>query len=109
MELNKIYLGDAYELIKQVPDKSVDGIYTDPPYLYDNSFGNRLRQQNKITESTKNHIEKMSCGVKRELLDQMVRVMKYIYIYMVQRQANHRLYELFCKRKRLRLQDSRLA
>lgn len=32
MELNKIYLGDAYELIKQVPDKSVDLIVTDPPY-----------------------------------------------------------------------------
>lgn len=32
MELNKIYLGDAYELIKQIPDKSIDLIVTDPPY-----------------------------------------------------------------------------
>lgn len=32
MEINKIYLGDAYELIKQVPDKTVDLIITDPPY-----------------------------------------------------------------------------
>lgn len=32
METNKIYLGDAYELIKQVPSKSVDLIVTDPPY-----------------------------------------------------------------------------
>ena len=24
MELNKIYLGDAYKLIKELPDKSVD-------------------------------------------------------------------------------------
>lgn len=30
---NNIYLGDAYELIKKVPDKSIDGIYTDIPYL----------------------------------------------------------------------------
>ena len=31
MELNNIYLGDCYELIKQVPDKSIDLIITDPP------------------------------------------------------------------------------
>lgn len=34
MELNKIYLGDAYELIKQIPDKSIDLIVTDPPYEF---------------------------------------------------------------------------
>jgi DNA modification methylase len=32
MDSDKIYLGDAYELIKQIPDKSVDLIVTDPPY-----------------------------------------------------------------------------
>ena len=30
---NNIYLGDAYELIKEIPDKSIDLIYTDIPYL----------------------------------------------------------------------------
>lgn len=34
MKLNKIYLGDAYELIKQIPDKSIDLIVTDPPYEF---------------------------------------------------------------------------
>jgi DNA modification methylase len=34
MEVNKIYLGDCYELIKKIPDKSIDCIYTDVPYLY---------------------------------------------------------------------------
>lgn len=29
---NEVYLGNAYELIKQVQDKSVDLIITDPPY-----------------------------------------------------------------------------
>lgn len=33
MEINKIYLGDSNELIKEIPDKSVDLIVTDPPYL----------------------------------------------------------------------------
>ena len=30
---NNIYLGDAYKLIKDIPDKSIDLIYTDIPYL----------------------------------------------------------------------------
>lgn len=33
-ELDKIYLGDAYELIKKIPDKSIDLIVTDPPYQF---------------------------------------------------------------------------
>ena len=34
MELDKIYLGDCYQLIKNVPDKSIDLIITDPPYEF---------------------------------------------------------------------------
>lgn len=34
MNKNTIYLGDCYELIKQIPDKSIQIIYTDVPYLY---------------------------------------------------------------------------
>ena len=33
MKPNDIYLGDSYKLIKDIPDKSVDLIYTDIPYL----------------------------------------------------------------------------
>lgn len=33
---NNIYLGDAYKLIKDIPDKSIDLIYTDIPYLIEN-------------------------------------------------------------------------
>lgn len=52
MELNKIYLGDAYELIKQIPDKSIDLIVTDPPYEFDSGgssqsdFGQRKTKSN---------------------------------------------------------------
>jgi DNA modification methylase len=47
METDKIYLGDAYDLIKQIPDKSVDLIVTDPPYELSSKgagcFGNKER------------------------------------------------------------------
>ena len=32
LELNKVYCMDALELLKQIPDKSVDLVLTDPPY-----------------------------------------------------------------------------
>lgn len=51
----KIVLGDAYELIKRIPPKSVDLVVTDPPYLFSASggggafgTGNRKRDENAI-------------------------------------------------------------
>lgn len=32
LELNKIYLGDCLQVMKDIPDKSIDAIITDPPY-----------------------------------------------------------------------------
>ena len=32
MEIDKIYLGDCLELMKEIPDKSIDCIICDPPY-----------------------------------------------------------------------------
>lgn len=33
LELNKIHHGDCLELMKDIPDKSIDLVVTDPPYL----------------------------------------------------------------------------
>ncbi len=35
LELNKIYCGDCLELMKDIPDKSIDLVLTDPPYGID--------------------------------------------------------------------------
>ena len=32
LEINKIHQGNCFELLKQIPDKSIDLIITDPPY-----------------------------------------------------------------------------
>ena len=32
LELNKIYHGDCIELMKEIPDKNIDVVITDPPY-----------------------------------------------------------------------------
>jgi DNA modification methylase len=33
LEINKIHLGDCRELLKEIPDNSIDLIITDPPYM----------------------------------------------------------------------------
>ena len=132
METNKIYLGDSYKLIKEIPDKSIDLIYTDIPYLIEkhgygsSTLGNRLRERDdellgRIEEikkkadelkekmdqaETKEEYEKwhaqrgnqltrlnlltnqdITKGIDYKILDEFVRVMKniYIYIYGVQK------------------------
>ena len=32
MEVNKVYLGDCIEIMKTLPDKSVDLVFADPPF-----------------------------------------------------------------------------
>ena len=80
MEINKIYLGDAYKLIKEVPDKSVDLIVTDPPYSYDSLSGGGIAGQVEFfKEIQASQIDK---GFDYALLDEMVRVCKNINIYI---------------------------
>ena len=41
----KLYLGDSIEVIKTIPDNSVDLIITDPPYLLNMSGGKKGTSQ----------------------------------------------------------------
>ena len=83
MEVNKIYLGNAYELIKQVEDKSVDLIITDPPYeiegLNDKTGLLKDRNNSYISQLRENSLGK---GIDLKILDDFVRVMKKINIYI---------------------------
>ena len=40
---NKIVCGDAVNIIKQIPDGSVDLVITSPPYNLKNSTGNGMK------------------------------------------------------------------
>ena len=62
--------GNAYDLIKSIPDKSIDLIVTDPPYLYYKEGSGKNKQYNSMTE-----------GVKDELYQEFFRVLKKVNIY----------------------------
>lgn len=83
IELDKIYCGDSYELIKSVPDKSVDLIVTDPPYELNNLTGGGMLKEKRI-ENLMNTLENenLHIGVKEDILNEFIRVCKKINVYI---------------------------
>ena len=112
-DLNKIYNEDCYEAIKNIPDKSVDCIYSDIPYLHDSHGAGKgelakrktrndielkgcikIYEENKdiennealrIAKNMKNSykdIIDITEGIDYKILDDFVRVMKKINIFI---------------------------
>jgi len=105
-ELNNVYLEDSYKAIKDIPDKSIDLIITDPPYEIvgggsGGCFGTSKRDYHgeykklsceehkreglRINANVNKLKENLNCicaGFDYSLLDELDRVMKYIYIYI---------------------------
>lgn len=81
--LNKITLGDCYELIKELPDKSVDLIVTDPPYEIQALTGGGMLKEKRI-KNLMDDIEKYELykGVRQELWVECLRVLKKPNIYI---------------------------
>lgn len=104
--INTIQLGDCYDLIKNIPDKSIDLVYIDPPYEiigggsggcfgtskrdYHGEYKKLSRSEHKreglrIIDNTKKLAKNLNCvcaGFDYSLLDELDRVMKRIYIYI---------------------------
>lgn len=85
MEITEIVCGDAYKLIQQVPDRSIDLIVTDPPYLI--STAKKKKSSSGLTADINNLCNQLENsnvvnGINLEILDEFVRVMKRINIYI---------------------------
>ena len=86
----KIAHGDCLSLMKKLPDNSIDLVVTDPPYDVHagkggGAFGNR---------SSFKEIDFMSNGFDKSILDELIRVMKKVNIY------------IFCSQKQIPLHSS---
>ena len=80
--INTITLGNSYELIKSIPDKSIDLILIDPPYDFHcgsvaGIFKNRIVKPGmEIVEKNINH------GFDMNILQEFVRILKNINIFL---------------------------
>ena len=79
---NNIYNVDCYEAIKGIPDKSIDLVYIDIPYLIDHGGGGHSKLAQRINKINKIDLDSISKGIDYSIFDELVRVMKYIYIYI---------------------------
>ncbi len=79
MELNVVYNEDCLEGMKQIPNKSVDLVITDPPYLIDTVGSGLYSQKDKQYIKELNF---MKDGFSKEILDEICRVMKKINLYI---------------------------
>lgn len=111
-ETNNVYCADSYKAIKELPDKCIDCIYTDIPYLYnqggsgsselgertakkrlelmgvlesfsntDMTYGEMLKQAKK-DKKTDNGFISIENGINYDILNDFVRVMKKINIFI---------------------------
>lgn len=89
--------GDCMELMKRIPDKSIDLIVTDPPYEIVTSGGGLYTNKDKQYVKELNFIKN---GYNEEILDEMIRILKKvnIYIFCSQKQI-HKLLDYFLKNK----------
>lgn len=82
LEKNKVYCMDAIEFLKQLPDKSVDLILTDPPYNLDfskfdtlsDSSGNKFHNTDELDWDSVDRIDLKQLGI--VLFKELDRVVK---------------------------------
>lgn len=82
--INTIQLGDCYELIKTIPDKSIDLILTDPPYEFHcGSAHNSGIFKNRVVKPGQDIIDlKINNGIDYSILTEFVRILKHINIFI---------------------------
>ena len=92
IELNNVYNGDCMELIKEIPNNSIDCIVTDPPYEVD--YNNKSKQMEKLGKPRAKQIERDNEFIDKIidydlLCKEMFRVLKkdaHVYIFCADKQ-----------------------
>lgn len=83
MEINKIYCGDCYELIKNIPNNSIQCIYTDVPYLYQNGGGGTSDVAKRIrANADRLAAAKIDKGFDYAIFNEFVRIQPKINLFI---------------------------
>ena len=97
MDYDYIKQGDCINLIKEIPDNSIDLVVTDPPYELETSEGGTEFGKRKFYQN----IDFMGSGFDDNILDELCRVMKKINIYLFCSQKQiMKLYRYFVETKK---------
>lgn len=80
--MNSIVLGDSYELIKKIPDNSIDCIYTDIPYLFTTGGSSESELAKRISRNMNIELKNFKNGIDYKILDEFIRIMKNINCFI---------------------------
>jgi len=83
-EADNIYNEDCYKAIKEIPDKSIDLIVTDPPYLIENTKAGGGTQLSKSIQKMNDELELSNLvgSIDETILNEFIRVLKTINLYI---------------------------
>lgn len=83
-ELDTIYNEDCYKAIKDIPDKSVDLIVTDPPYQIENTQAGGNSELAKSIQLMNNELSSniLTQSIDIKLLDEFMRIIKIPNLYI---------------------------
>lgn len=81
-ERNNIYNVDSYKAIKEIPDKSIDLIYTDIPYLILSGGSGGSELAKRIYKNQKIDLKEIKDGIDFSIFDEFVRIQPHIYCYI---------------------------
>ena len=76
--------GDCLKILKDISSKSIDLVVTDPPYLIENTKAGGKSELAKSIQKMNDEIENknLTNGFNIEVLDELVRIMKNVNIYI---------------------------
>ena len=82
--INNIINCDCYEMIKNIPDKSIDLVIIDPPYeIINGVHSSGFLKNRKQLDSTKQIFQnKLNIGIDEKVLNELDKKMKKINIYI---------------------------
>ncbi len=80
--LNTITLGDSYKLIKDIPDKSIDLIYVDLPYLITQGGMGDSPLSRRIAKVHDEYLKDIKDGIDYSILNEFVRISKKLNCFI---------------------------
>lgn len=102
--INKVINCDCYELIKNIPDKSVDCVYIDVPYLMSTNNRTGGFMKDRTNRMIQKDLKGITDGFDLSILNEIVRINKNLNIYiwcnkfLVKDILNYFIDEIKCKK-----------
>lgn len=82
--IDTIQLGDCYDLIKNIPDKSIDCVYIDVPYKYDSGSYGKSNLSKRIYKYQKVQLKEANIydGFDYKIFDEIIRISKKVNCFI---------------------------